>query len=36
MYFANLTDIKQYDKEIVCIYLDNDPYVADKKEKRFC
>ena len=35
MYFDNLSDIKEYAKEIVCLYSDNDPYVKYDVEKSF-
>lgn len=35
MYFDNLSDIKEYAKEIVCLYSDNDPYVKYDVEKAF-
>ena len=35
MYFDNLEDIKQYAKEIICFYSDNDPYVKYEVEKDF-
>ena len=35
MYFDNLSDIKEYAKEIVCLYSDNDPYVKYEVEKDF-
>ena len=33
--FNNLSDIKGYAKEIVCLYSDNDPYVKYDVEKDF-
>lgn len=35
MYFDNLKDIKEYAKEIICFYSDNDPYVKYEIEKEF-
>ena len=35
MYFDNLSDVKQYAKEIICFYSDNDPYVKYEVEKDF-
>ncbi len=35
MYFANLADVKNYSKEIICFYSDNDPYVKYDAEKEF-
>ena len=35
MYFDNLEDIKNYSKEIICFYSDNDPYVKYDAEKDF-
>lgn len=35
MYFNNLQDVKQYAKEIICFYSDNDPYVKYEAEKEF-
>ena len=35
MYFDNLEDVKQYAKEIVCFYSDNDPYVRFDVERNF-
>lgn len=35
MYFDNIEDIKQYSKEIICFYSDNDPYVNYNAEKDF-
>ena len=35
MYFDNLEDVKQYSKEIICFYSDNDPYVKYGVEKDF-
>ncbi len=35
MYFNNLSDIKNYCEDIVCIYSDNDPYVKYDVEKEF-
>lgn len=35
MYFDNLSDIKNYCDNIICFYLDNDPYVKYKAEKEF-
>ena len=35
MYFDNLQDVKQYAKEIICFYSDNDPYVKYEAEKEF-
>ncbi len=35
MYFENLEDVKQYAKEIICFYSDNDSYVKYEAEKDF-
>lgn len=35
MYFDNLEDIKQYSKEIICFYSDNELYVKYEVEKDF-
>ena len=35
MYFDNLEDIKNYSKEIICFYSNNDPYVKYEVEKDF-
>jgi len=35
MYFDNLSDVKQYAKDIICYYSDNDPYVKFEVEKQF-
>ena len=35
MYFDNLSDVKQYAKDIICYYSDNDPYVEFEVEKQF-
>lgn len=35
MYFDNLSDLKNYSKEIICFYSDNDPYVKYEAEKEF-
>ncbi len=35
MYLDNLEDVKQYSKEIICFYSDNDPYVKYEAEKDF-
>lgn len=35
MYFDNLSDVKNYSKEIICFYSDNDPYVKYEAEKEF-
>ena len=35
MYLENLEDVKQYAKEIICFYSDNDPYVKYEAEKDF-
>lgn len=35
MYFDNLSDVKNYSKEIICFYSDNDPYVKYDAEKEF-
>lgn len=35
MYFDNLADVKNYSKEIICFYSDNDPYVKYEAEKEF-
>ncbi len=35
MYFDNLADIKNYAKDIICFYSDNDPYVKYGVEKEF-
>ena len=35
MYLDNLEEIKQYAKEIICFYSDNDPYVKYEVEKEF-
>ncbi len=35
MYFDHLKDIKNYCKDIVCFYSDNDPYVKYEAEKEF-
>lgn len=35
MYTNQLAEVKQYAKEIVCFYSDNDPYVPQTVEKEF-
>ena len=35
MYFDNLSDVKNYAKEIICFYSKNDPYVKYDVEKEF-
>ncbi len=35
MYFDNLQNVKQLANEIICFYLDNDPYVKYEVEKEF-
>lgn len=35
MFLDNLVDIKNYCRDIVCFYSDNDPYVKYEKEKEF-
>lgn len=35
MYLENLFDVKNYCKEIICFYSDNDPYVNYDAEKSF-
>lgn len=35
MYFNNLEEVKQYAKEIICFYSNNDPYVKFEVEKEF-
>lgn len=35
MYFDNLSAIKNYCNDIICIYSDNDPYVKYEAEKEF-
>ena len=35
MYFDNLSDVKNYCDDIICLYSDNDPYVTYEKEKEF-
>ena len=35
MYLENLSDVKNYCKEIICFYSDNDPYVKYEAEKEF-
>ncbi len=35
MYFDNISDVKNYSKEIICFYSDNDPYVKYEAEKEF-
>lgn len=35
MYFDQLADVKQYAKDIICFYSDNDPYVKFEAEKQF-
>lgn len=35
MYFDKLEDVKQYAKEIICFYSNNDPYVNFEAEKEF-
>lgn len=35
MYFDNLSNVKQYAKDIICYYSDNDPYVKYEVEKEF-
>ena len=35
MYLDNLSDIKNYCDDIICLYTDNDPYVAYEAEKEF-
>lgn len=35
MYFDNVSDVKQYAKDIICYYSDNDLYVKFEVEKQF-
>ena len=35
MYLDNLTDVKNYCDDIICLYTDNDPYVSYEAEKEF-
>lgn len=35
MYFDNLSDVKQYCNDIICLYSNNDPYVRFEVEKDF-
>lgn len=35
MYCENMEDVKNYCKEIICFYTNNDPYVPLNKEKEF-
>lgn len=35
MYFDNLEEVKQYAKELICFYSNNDPYVKYEVEKEF-
>ena len=35
MYFDELEEVKNYSKEIICFYSDNDPYVKYDAEKAF-
>ena len=35
MYLDNLSDIKNCCDDIICLYTDNDPYVAYEAEKEF-
>lgn len=35
MYLDNLSEVKEYCKEIICLYSDNDPYVSFDVEKTF-
>ena len=35
MYIDNLSDIKEYCDDIICLYSDNDPYVSFDVEKEF-
>ena len=35
MYFDNIENIKEYAKDIICFYSDNDPYVKYEVEKEF-
>lgn len=35
MYFENLEAVKNYSKEIICFYSNNDPYVKYEAEKEF-
>ncbi len=35
MYFDNLEEVKQYTREIICFYSNNDPYVKYEVEKEF-
>lgn len=35
MYFDDLEKVKQYTKEIICFYSNNDPYVKYEVEKEF-
>ena len=35
MFFDNLDNVKDFAKEIVCFYSDNDPYVKFDVEKLF-
>ena len=35
MYLDNLEEVKNYAKEIICFYSNNDPYVKYEAEKDF-
>ena len=35
MFLDNLQDVKNYSKDIICFYSDNDPYVSFDQEKLF-
>ena len=35
MYLDNIEDVKEYAKEIICFYSNNDPYVKYEVEKDF-
>ena len=35
MYTDSLEEVKEYAKEIICFYSNNDPYVKYEKEKEF-
>ena len=35
MFFENLEEVKDFSKEIICFYSDNDPYVKFEAEKDF-
>ena len=35
MFLDNLSDVRDYCKDIVCFYSNNDPYVKYEKEKEF-